>query len=226
MYNAILEHVNVQQGIQYLDIIQSRTSISEKDIIAFCTLNDKVGSPQKHTFILKSGETCVASPTSLRYIFHAFLILNYFTSCTKEESINIVEVGGGYGGLCLALSFFSTYFSIKIQSYSIIDLIDITQLQQKYLSKFTLEYPVSFHDSALFGSDIQSSDNTYLISNYCFSEIEKSLQEKYIQSLFPNVKHGFMAWNFIPVYDFGKTILKQEDEYPNTGGHLNKYIYF
>ena len=46
----------------------------------------------------------------------------------------------------------------------------------------------------------------------------------YIKTLFPKVQHGFMAWNMIPIYDFGfkYTI---EDEYPKTGD-FNKYVYF
>jgi hypothetical protein len=33
-----------------------------------------------------------------------------------------------------------------------------------------------------------------------------------------------MAWNWIPLYDFGFPV-REEIEYPKTGGY-NKYIYF
>ena len=64
----------------------------------------------------------------------------------------------------------------------------------------------------------------FLISNYCFSEIPGNLQKEYIAKLFPKVSHGFMAWNHIPVYNFGFDI-KEEVEFPKTGSY-NKYIYF
>ena len=82
---------------------------------------------------------------------------------------------------------------------------------------------VEFIDSKTFGSSITAT-NLFLISNYCFSEIDTYLQSMYIKMLFPKVSHGFMAWNFIPIYNFG-FIYKEEDEYPLTG-EGNKYIYF
>ena len=78
-----------------------------------------------------------------------------------------------------------------------------------------------------YGSNI-NDDNLFLVSNYCFSEIEHNHQMQYIAKLFPKVSHGFMVWNRIIVYNFGFTV-KEELEYPLTGawnGNKNKYIYF
>jgi hypothetical protein len=138
------------------------------------------------------------------------------------DELNIVEVGGGYGGLYLAISFFSNKYQVIINSYNIIDLYDATVLQKWYLSQHGITN-VNFHDSNSFGENI-NVNNLFLISNYCFSEISKELQEKYIQILFPKVSHGFMSWNSIPLYNFGFYV-KSEKEYPLTD-HKNLYVYF
>jgi hypothetical protein len=64
----------------------------------------------------------------------------------------------------------------------------------------------------------------FLVSNYCFSEISTEFQKKYIDTLFPKISHGFMAWNNSPTYYFGFEI-KEEIEYPKTG-NFNRYVYF
>jgi hypothetical protein len=132
-------------------------------------------------------------------------------------------VGGGYGGLCLALYYFSKKYNIHINSYSIIDLKEPLVLQKLYLSKLLTETSVEFIDSSTFGAHIEK-ENMFLVSNYCFSEIPDEFQKKYIQNLFPKVSHGFMAWNFIKTYDFGFSF-REEQESPKTDT-FNKYIYF
>jgi hypothetical protein len=136
---------------------------------------------------------------------------------------DIVEVGGGYGGLCLALHHFAGKYDVTINSYTIIDLPEISELQKMYLKAANPSIHAEFEVSSTFGENITKT-NMFLISNYCFSEIDNSLQKKYIHTLFPKVSHGFMAWNNIPVYDFGFS-MTQEKEYPFTGEH-NKYIRF
>jgi hypothetical protein len=92
-----------------------------------------------------------------------------------------------------------------------------------YISKVNSSISVEYIDAATFGSDIKDT-NLFLVSTYCFSEIPLELQDSYIKTLFPKVSHGFIAWNMIPLYDFGFT-LKVEDEIPSTFPN-NKYLYF
>jgi hypothetical protein len=217
-YTYMLEHVNLAQGLEYLALIQSNTNISLDKIREFCSLNDSQGRPQTHNF-----GSFFASPTSLRYIWHAHLILTYFKTYNKD-AYDIVEIGGGYGGLCFAISFFSKQYSVNISTYTIIDLKEPSQLQELYLKNLKLEFPVKFADSRTFGKHIEEKD-LFLISTYCFSEINYDYQKEYIEHLFPKVSHGFIAWNLIPLYYFGFPILKEDDETPKTG-HLNKFIYF
>ena len=216
----MLEHVQYKSGIEYLNLIKKTTRISMNDLIGFCSKNDSIGGPTLHTFAF--GD---ASPTSLRYLYHAHLILTHFQQkARKGEPIDIVEVGGGYGGLCLAISSVAHLYDVKIRTYSIVDLPTISRFQRMYLSHFTLNFPVEFYTSERFGADVSGS-GLFLISNYCFSELSAGLQAQYIANLFPKVSHGFIAWNEIPVYEFGK-VCDVEDEVPATGGPMNKYVRF
>jgi len=213
----MLEHVNKKQGDEYIYYIKNKTNITEQEIIDFCKINDSIGNPNKEDFGF-----LICSPSSLRYIFHAHLILTLLSSLNLP-SIDIVEIGGGYGGLCLAIQHFSKKYNISINSYSIIDLHIISNLQKLYLSKLVPSLNIDYVDASTFGSCI-SKQNMFLVSNYCFSEISKENQEKYIENLFPKVSHGFIAWNNIPLYHFGFKYM-EEIEYPKTGPY-NKYIRF
>jgi hypothetical protein len=217
-YTNILEHLSYKFGLEYKSYIQNTTPITNEETAKFCELNDSVGNPAKEDFGF-----VVASPSSLRYVFQAHLILSYLQKI-KMPNLNMVEVGGGYGGLCLAIHFFAKKYNINIDTYTVIDLPSISNLQKLYLN--TINYPmnVRFVDATTFGAEIDNKD-MFLVSNYCFSEISGEYQKRYIELLFPKVSHGFMAWNWIPVYDFGfKT--SHTEEYPNTGGPFNRYLYF
>jgi hypothetical protein len=216
-YEDILEHVSYPLGLQYLNLIKNSTQIPDSSILLFCKLNDKVGNPKLFDF----GDF-EASPTSLRYIWHAHTILTYLKTLNKTSHY-IVEVGGGYGGLCLALDYFAPFYGVTISSYTIVDLKEINQLQTLYLQTVKLSYPVHFVDAATFGKDIPLR-SAFLISNYCFSEVGEEYQKKYLEHLFPKIEHGFMAWNFIPLYKFRDNV-RQEEETPKTG-YFNCFVYF
>jgi hypothetical protein len=215
-YRDILEHVSSEQGQLYLDCILSNTNLSMSDIKNFCNKNDSIGSPLKTLY----GDLFV-SPTSLRYIYHSHLIFEHIKNLSLNN-IDIVEVGCGYGGLCLAINFFKEKYGIGVNSYKLIDLKEAINLQKIYLSMVDISN-IEYIDSDTFGKDIKDS-NMFLISNYCFSEISDDLQKMYIQLLFPKVSHGFMAWNHINTYNFGFAF-READEVPKTGS-MNKYIYF
>ena len=217
-YTYMLEHVSISDGSNYLNLIKKLTPIDENAIVSFCNQNDSIGNPK-----LESYGNLNVSPSSLRYLFHSHLILTHLQTL-KLDKIDIVELGGGYGGLCLAMYHLANKYNVKINSYTIIDLSSPIKLQELYLKTLNQTPNVSFVDANTFGESI-GQNNMFMISNYCFSEISTSFRESYIEKLIPKVSHGFMAWNAIPVFDFGFK-LKIEDEYPNTGGQYNKYVYF
>jgi hypothetical protein len=183
-------------------------------------LNDAIGNPNKEKY---DNLKISVSPSSLRYIYHTHLILTYMKKINNLK-VDVIELGGGYGGLCFSLNHFASKYGIHINSYKICDLSNIINLQKIYLNTVNSTLNIEFLDASSFGSNIECN-NMFLISNYCFSEIAKEKQDSYRQILFPKIIHGFMAWNCIPIYDFGFPALI-ESEIPNTGGHLNKYVYF
>ena len=217
-YTGILEHVDQTQGKDYLNLIRNEIKLTDDDIENFTNLNDKIGSPKKFGY-----DNILCSPTSLRYICHANLILKNMVKLNLDN-VDIVEVGCGYGGLCLALSIYANKYSIKINNYHLIDLEPANNLQKLYLQNFNLEFNTVYHNSNTFGSDIQSN-NLYLISNYCYSEIDMSLRNKYSNILFPKVSHGFIAWNDLKYIEKIRENQIVEEERPCTQVG-NKYIIF
>ena len=221
-YRSILEHVSQDLGNKYYDLIKKEFFIEDEKIVKFCELNDFYGSPDK--YLIKNLNTIV-SPTSLRYIFHSLLIIDHIRSLNLSN-LNIVEVGAGYGGLALCMNYFG---SDLIESYTCIDFPEVLQLQKLYLSKFQLNFPVSFVDCSTFGYSIDKP-NIFFISNYGFSEISETKRNKYSEILIPKVQHGFMSWCGVDVYNFGKSEVKFVDERPMTAGggfaSGNKFVYF
>jgi hypothetical protein len=214
-YTYMLEHVNSKQGEDYCKLL---LEVYSKDTIdSFCKLNDSIGNPARSKLPLLNISV---SPTSLRYLYQAHLILQHFKN---QPELHIVEIGGGYGGLCLAINFLSTLNKQVIHSYHIIDLDSVGKLQKKYLENFNLTFKVETLSASDYGKSLTRTDYC-LISNYCFSEIDKVHQEKYIEHLLWKTKTGFLTWNNIPLYNFGKNVVS-EVENPLTGPG-NLYVYF
>jgi hypothetical protein len=220
-YTSILEHVCQSLGDEYLREIITRFPLfyneQKKFLIELCNTNDLYGMPNK--FEYNDFTTC--SPSNLRYILHSLLILSYMNECLLSK-VDIIEIGGGYGGLCYFMKKIAPMFNITINSYTIFDLYDPLQLQKKYLDNLNINKNMQFYELNNF-NNLQT--NSFLISNYCFSEISMNLQNEYTSKVLnPYVSHGFLAWNFIGLYNFiDNKNITSENEYPQSGGN-NFYI--
>ena len=218
-YQYVLEHSNFGHvGLQYLTVIKNEFNLTPEEIMRFTTLNDSIGKPE----LVNYGMISPCSPTSLRYVYHAHLILKYMQSIGVTNP-NIVEVGGGYGGLCLAIHTYAEKFGVTPRQYSIVDLKSPGKLQRRVLDMHGYS-SVNCYNAENFGAEIVDQDS-FLISAYAFSELSYDLRRQYIEILFPKVTRGFIAWNDVPVYDIGKTFHIVEDERPMTGPS-NKFVYF
>jgi len=213
-YQGILEHVSYEQGANYLTLI--RSEFPEASIETYIQANDSIGHP-----VVSVYGNLVCSPTSLRYVYHAHLILAHARQLGLTE-IDMVELGAGYGGLCFAIHHFAHTFGISIRSYTLLDLPQANKLQERYLRHMPISGTLRFSSAETFGKDVSAD---FLISNYAFSELPHMLQQAYVHILLPKIHHGFMAWNFIPVYDFGLPIITNEEERPLTGPG-NRFIFF
>jgi len=80
-YTFMLEHVTFDFGRKYISLIRNEFNIDDEKIRTFCKLNDKIGSPNKYYF---EEINAYVSPTSLRYIYHALLILSHIKETKKN----------------------------------------------------------------------------------------------------------------------------------------------
>jgi hypothetical protein len=221
-YTWVLEHSSVDQGNNYLKEIKQKYGflykIHKQLLIELCKMNDMYGKTVKHHF----HDFTECSPSNLRYIFHSLLILDYAAE-NNLNGIDFIEIGGGYGGLCFFLYKMASLFNITINSYSIFDLPQALQLQERYLNALH----IGNINYCNLNNPKNLKTNSFLISNYAFSEITHELQELYIQRVInPYTTYGFLAWNVIDLYDFVKNSkIEKEREYPLTGGN-NYYVRF
>ena len=197
-YKQVLEHVDKGTGDRYLNEIVIRYNkllIENKDLlIKLCEQNDKYGKTQRVYF----PDFTFCSPTNLRYILHSFLCLEYIKN-NNLNNLNIVEIGGGYGGLCFFISNLSSLFGVVINSYTIFDLPDASKLQKKYLKTLDFNH-VNCYQLDKFK---ELNNESFLISNYAFSEISMDIQKIYIEKVItPYITRGFLCWNHSKLYQF------------------------
>ena len=221
-YCVILEPVDVTTGYKYLNEIQKMFNFIYNEhkeyLIEICKTNDLYGNTNKHDFT----NFTICSPSNLRYILHSMLILKYMQDLMLNN-IDIIEIGGGYGGLCFFIYKIAPLFNITINTYSIFDLKLPLKLQKKYLDSLNV-----FNVNYVELDNIKNlKKNSFLISNYAFSEISLDLQQKYTDMVLNNyVSHGFLTWNFINMYEFiSNKKITVEYEYPLTDKN-NKYVRF
>jgi len=237
-YQAILEHVTYELGLKYLQlIIDEFNDITYEQIADFVSINDRYGFPKKETFHFKNNQI-MCSPTTIRYIYHSLTILDYYknTGCK-----NMVEVGCGYGGLCLAINYFSNLKGIKINNYNIVDLPIVCNLIKNYIdvNKTYIYSNIKLHDSDSYGTEILDNE-LFFISNYCYTEIDPIKNKLYSTILLPKTSNGFIIWQngghngSYAVQDAseitGKTVVNVIEEKPQTdagyGIYLNYFVYF
>jgi len=177
-YRRVLEHVSRDQGKAYLDIIKK----NGREILEYFPKfkeNDMLGSP--NVFNYEIGRF---SPTTLRYIKVSVDLKNLFGDL---NNLNIIEIGGGYGGQCKIISDIFTP-----QSYTIVDLAVVLPLIQKYLTKLNVKN-VAFLTPQKIDN---SKEYDLVVSNYAFSECIKSMQDDYIDKILFRSRKGYLTCNY------------------------------
>jgi phospholipid N-methyltransferase len=162
--------------------------------------NDEKGSPEKIN-TNNFGEVC---PQTMRYIYTLGELTELFGDL---ENLNILEIGGGYGGQAkVILSLFN------ISSYTVIDLKEACSLQKKYLSEYNNVHFVDGKDI-----DYESINRKFdlVISNYSFSELSLEYQQKYFEIL-KHIPNGYIIDN--------SQNHKQSGKFTRNGLELNKSI--
>lgn len=185
-YNEIMRNidtVNFEYGKMYLEYIQNQYPFLLDQMNEF-SKNDSVGNP----LLIHFPEIGPFCPTTLRYIKTYGDILTLFG---KSNGWKIVEIGGGYGGLCRILA-----SQIKFLQYAIVDLPETLALIRTYLESFGISNMKYVIPETL--DDVNRCD--LVISNYAFSECRKETQKKYLDQIIQFSDRGYMICNYTPVH--------------------------
>ncbi len=80
-----------------------------------------------------------------------------------------------------------------IKEYAIIDLPEVLELVKQYLRQFSIkDKNVRYIDGT---SVFKEEEYDLVISNYAFSELQRNVQEMYINKIISHSKKGFIIWN-------------------------------
>lgn len=182
LYQEILEHVTKEQSDLYISEMKNPERLTEEHISQFRE-NDSVGNPVTFEY----NQFGIVSPTTIRYIKNT---LDIDTFLAGQKVDNIVEIGGGYGGLCRALSVL-----VDFENYLIVDLPEVNQLSNKYLSNFK---NLNGKTSQAFYDEVASIEGIdLLISNYAYSECTFELQKSYYDNIIVNSDKFYITYNNI-----------------------------
>lgn len=183
---GVVETLGMHQGYNFILEIEKEYPYLLKHLKKFAT-SDNIGNPKMYYY---DKIKMHIAPTTLRYIKVLGELLSIFGSL---DDMNIVEIGVGYGGQCKII-----HDWCHPKSYTIVDFPNVLRLSQKFLSQFGITVTLRgiFNESKI--------DYDLCISNYAFSEIEKSYQEFYNKHIIQNSLKGYMICNCLSDSDNGK----------------------
>ena len=154
---------------------------------------DQVGNPT-HTIDVNGYKI---SGICLRYLYYADKVLNDLKEFDWWNfDVNILEIGGGYGGFASILNCLLEKSNILVNLYGIFDLPEVQDFQDNYLAKTTscIKYGI---DNFFFpkNNTFVGTDFNYLVSFYALGEFPAELKKQYIENVIGKVPHGFIIWN-------------------------------
>lgn len=191
-FHDMYEHVTFEEGLKYIEQIKKTEPAILSLLESFLT-NDRIGAP---TIYYYEEFDFRISPTTLRYVKVLVDLVHEFGSL---DGMDIVEVGGGYGGQCKII-----HDMFKPKSYTLIDLPEAIKLAERYLKEFGIRPQGQFERYDLF------------ISNYAFTEIPRAYQDLYKEKFIDKSDRGYITCNFYQVPGDMMTfneILKMKDNF-------------
>lgn len=190
-YREVLEHVTPAQGIVLLEWARGQLlQLKWSQIEALATLNDSVGQPLIMSHLRYS-------PSNWRYLCHALKVWRHIESLNLPE-VDIVELGGGYGGLALYVRGLAREFKTRVRTYIIVDLPEVAELQQRVANAVNVDLVAVSGLDANCLATMRPHDLTprILVSAYAFSEFDQDTRDWYAERLVSYCDHGLMIWNF------------------------------
>lgn len=193
-YREVLEHVSEAQGESFLRWSRARLpELSWSMITRLASRNDSLGKPTTN-----ADHELRYSPSHWRYLCHAIKVWQHIDSLNLGR-VDIIELGGGYGGLALWIDGLRDLFSTQLRDYTIVDLPDVAVLQSQFAEILGVPLMTA---NGLDAADLAwAVDHCYavpkvLVSCYAFSEFDQETRDWYADRLVKYCAHGLMVWNF------------------------------
>ena len=183
IYRQVLEHVTEQQGNEYLKVIDEYGILTAEDWQNFAK-NDLYGSPIQFSYGIH-GEKFTLSPTTIRYAKVLCDVLSMFDTGSIKS---IAEIGIGYGGQCRLIR-----SKLPGAMYTLFDLPEVLGLAEKYLSNYQeCRENIRYVDG---GHIYLNDDYDLVISNYAFSELQRPVQDMYLEKIILKSNRGYITYN-------------------------------
>jgi hypothetical protein len=213
------EHIGEKQmyyGEEWYKEISNLNMIDNNYLIYLLNLNDRIGNPW-----LCNINNINCSPNSLKYVYFGLLTIKHILN-KNINNINIIEIGGGYGGQCLILQELLNKFNIIYNKYIIIDLDNVSNFQKKYIEINNMSRKCEFINYEKY-KEYNFDNNNFLFSSYALSQFIDINRNNYYENLLKYIIGGFIVWNTINI-DFPLKY-NLEREIPLTSAH-NNFLYF
>jgi len=165
-----IEHVSETLGEQYFLLARARWPVMGR-----FKLLDSVGDPCLYEY-----GAWQFSPNTMRYAGTLSDIIDFFG---ELKDLDVVEIGGGYGGLCAAASLFG------YRSWTIIDLPEALEMARAYLEALGVK--------AIYETRPPKRQWDLVISNYAISECEAVTHEMYRRNVLLKSTRGYVIYNRI-----------------------------
>lgn len=205
----VLDHVTYKQGKEYLNTLNNFGGWKPQYGELIRKL-DLYGGGKK--FYFKNLGTF--SPTMLRYLKVHLETLSIFGSFA---GLTLTEIGVGFGGQASILGGLNPPLQ-----YNLCDLPEVLKLTNKFLSTNSIVLNCKYID----GRDPIELNSDIVISNYAFSELNRTVQSKYLDRVILKSRMGYITWNPLSERDLDGYSLEElfnlipnavmQDENPST----------
>jgi hypothetical protein len=181
-YISVVETVWETTGRAYLDRIGDDTV---RGICLRSAAADTVGGPLTYAY-----EDVQVAPTTLRYGKVLCDLIDLFPHFPVLEEI--AEIGIGHGGQARIIAEYAHSARLRLRAYTCLDMLPVLLLGREYLEHFRLDIQFRFLSKVELPRDARWD---LAISNYAFSEFDRTLQEEYLDRVLRRAEAGYLTMN-------------------------------
>lgn len=194
-YKDVLEHVSYTLGSQYLAKLESWRKLQQSCDSELAKHFSKIGNPPVWTFHVGPKKMRL-NTTYLRYLHVARSLEEKFGAL---DELRVCEIGIGFGGQASVLN---DIFNPKL--ITLFDLPPVLNLAKRFHSNTSPSGCFEYLD----GRDPSPVKPDLLISNYAFSELQRTVQSAYLEKVVSAAPRGYMMWNLLSERHLGGLTLR------------------